>query len=128
ASMSFELEVDKRRVKFASRAHHRRTDGSIRIGLSFDDLSPKLFASALGPMRALAWFDTPFGGTITLDARDSGRIVGAEFDLRGTRGSLSIPGYYDKPLEIAAFHLAGALTESGRRLDIRKFDIQTAGP
>jgi len=128
ASLGFDLAVDKRTVHFAAKAIHRRADGTIRVGLMFKDLSPKLFASALGPMRALAWFDTPFGGAIELDARDKGRIVGARFDLRGTRGSLRVPGYYDTPLEIADFLLTGALTDNGKRLDIRKFEIRTAGP
>ncbi|MCW5774122.1 MAG: AsmA-like C-terminal domain-containing protein, partial [Rhodospirillaceae bacterium] len=128
ASIGFDLAVDGRTVKFASRAIHRRADGTIRIGFMFKDLSPKVFASALGPMRALAWFDTPFGGAIELDARDTGRIVGARFDLRGTRGSLTIPGYYETPLEIADFLLTGALTQNGRRLDISKFEIRTKGP
>lgn len=128
AAIGFELAVDGRTVHLASKAVHRRADGTIRIGVQFKDLSPKLFASARGAMRALAWFDTPFGGAIEFDARDTGRIEGARFDLRGTRGSLTIPGYYDTPLEIADFVLTGGLTDNGRRLDIKKFEISTAGP
>lgn len=128
AAIGFELAVDGRTVHLSSKAVHRRADGTIRIGVQFKDLSPKLFASARGAMRALAWFDTPFGGSIEFDARDTGRIVGARFDLRGTRGSLAIPGYYDTPLEIADFVLTGGLTDNGRRLDIGKFEISTAGP
>jgi len=128
ASIGFELVVDGRRVALASKAIHRRADGTIRVGVQFKDLSPKLFASAHGALRALAWFDTPFGGAIEFDARDTGRIEGARFDLRGTRGSLTIPGYYDQPLEIMDFVLTGGLTENGRRLDIGKFEIRTAGP
>lgn len=128
ASIEFDLAVEGRTVHFASRAIHRRADGSIRIGLMFKDLAPKLFASARGALRALAWFDTPFGGAIELDARDTGHILGARFDLRGTRGSLTIPGYYDKPLEIVDFVLTGGLSDNGRRLDIGKFEIRTAGP
>jgi hypothetical protein len=128
ASIEFDLAVEGRTVHFASRAIHRRGDGSIKIGLMFKDLAPKLFASARGALRALAWFDTPFGGAIELDARDTGHILGARFDLRGTRGSLAIPGYYDKPLEIVDFVLIGGLSENGRRLDIGKFEIRTAGP
>jgi hypothetical protein len=128
ASIGFELAVDGRTVYLSSKAVHRRADGTIRIGVQFKDLSPKLFATAKGAMRALAWFDTPFGGAIEFDARDTGRIEGARFDLRGTRGSLTIPGYYDTPLEIADFVLTGGLSDGGRRLDIRKFEISTAGP
>ncbi len=128
ASIGFELSVDGQTVHFSSNAVHRRADGTIRAALQFKDLSPKLFATAKGAMRALAWFDTPFGGTIEFDARDSGRIEGARFDLRGTRGSLTIPGYYNTPLEIADFVLAGGLSDNGRRLDIGKFEIRTAGP
>jgi hypothetical protein len=128
AQIGFELAVDGRTVQLSSKAVHRRADGTIRVGLLFKDLSPKLFASAKGAMRALAWFDTPFGGAIELDARDTGRIEGARFDLRGTRGSLTIPGYYNTPLEIADFVLIGGLSENGRRLDIGKFEIRTAGP
>jgi len=128
AAIAFELAVDGRTVKLSSRAVHRRADGTIRVGVLFKDLSPKLFASAKGALRALAWFDTPFGGAIEFDARDTGRIDGARFDLRGTRGSLAIPGYYNTPLEIADFVLIGGLSDSGRRLDIGKFEIRTAGP
>ncbi len=128
ASIGFELSVDGRTVHLFSKAVHRRADGTIRVGVQFKDLSPKLFASARGAMRALAWFDTPFGGAIEFDARDSGRIEAARFDLRGTRGSLTIPGYYNTPLEIADFVLTGGLSENGRRLDIGKFEIRTAGP
>lgn len=128
AAIGFELAVDGRTVHLSSKAVHRRTDGTIRVGVQFKDLSPKLFASARGTLRALAWFDTPFGGAIEFDARDTGRIEGARFDLRGTRGSLTIPGYYDTPLEIADFVLTGGLSENGRRLDIGKFEIRTAGP
>jgi hypothetical protein len=128
ASIGLELVVDGRRVNLASKAVHRRSDGTIRVGVQFTDLSPNLFASAHGALRALAWFDTPFGGAIEFDARDTGRIEGARFDLRGTRGSLTVPGYYDQPLEIVDFVLAGGLTENGRRLDIGKFEIRTAGP
>jgi hypothetical protein len=128
AQIGFELAVDGRTVRLSSKAVHRRADGTIRVGLLFKDLSPKLFASARGAMRALAWFDTPFGGAIEFDARDTGRIEGARFDLRGTRGSLAIPGYYNTPLEIADFVLTGGLSENGRRLDIGKFEIRTAGP
>jgi len=128
ASIEFDLATEGRTVHFASRAIHRRADGTIRIGLMFKDLAPKLFASARGALRALAWFDTPFGGAIELDARDTGRIEGARFDLRGTRGSLGIPGYYNKPLEIVDFVLTGGLSDNGRRLDISKFEIRTSGP
>jgi hypothetical protein len=128
ATIGFELAVDGRTVQLSSKAVHRRADGTIRVGVQFKDLSPKLFASAKGAMRALAWFDTPFGGAIEFDARDTGRIEGARFDLRGTRGSLAIPGYYNTPLEIADFVLTGGLSENGRRLDIGKFEIRTAGP
>jgi hypothetical protein len=127
AQIEFQLAVDGRTVQFASKAVHRRADGTIRVGLLFKDLSPKLFASAKGAMRALAWFDTPFGGAIEFDARDTGRIDGARFDLRGTRGSLAIPGYYNTPLEIADFVLTGGLSDNGRRLDIGKFEIRTTG-
>lgn len=128
ASIGFELSVDGRTVQLSSKAVHRRADGTIRVGVQFKDLSPKLFASARGAMRALAWFDTPFGGAIEFDARDTGRVVGARFDLRGTRGSLAIPGYYNTPLEIADFVLTGGLSDNGRRLDIGKFEIRTGGP
>lgn len=128
ASIGFELSVDGRIVQLSSKAVHRRADGTIRVGVLFKDLSPKLFASAKGAMRALAWFDTPFGGAIEFDARDTGRVEGARFDLRGTRGSLTIPGYYNTPLEIADFVLTGHLSDNGRRLDIGKFEIRTAGP
>lgn len=128
AALSFDLEVDNRVIRFAARAQHTRDDGKIRVALDFKDLAPTLFASALGPMRALAWFDTPFGGRIELQARDSGRIESARFDLRGTRGSLRVPGYYNTPLVIQEFALAGALSENGKRLDIGKFQIRTDGP
>jgi hypothetical protein len=128
ATIGFELAVDGHTVKLSSKALHRRADGTIRVGVLFKDLSPKLFASAKGTLRALAWFDTPFGGAIEFDARDTGHIMGARFDLRGTRGRLTIPGYYNTPVEIADFVLTGGLSENGRRLDIGKFEIQTAGP
>jgi hypothetical protein len=128
ASLEFELAADGRTVHFWLEGQHRRADGTVRVALKFKDLAPNLFASARGATRALAWFDTPFGGTIELDARDSGRIESARFDLRGTRGSLRIPGYYDTPLEIADFALSGSLSENGRRLKIANFDIRTAGP
>ena len=128
AQIGFELAVDGRTVRLSSKAVHRRADGTIRVGVLFKDLSPKLFASAKGAMRALAWFDTPFGGAIEFDARDTGRIEGARFDLRGTRGSLTVPGYYNTPLEIADFVLTGGLSDNGRRLDIGKFEIRTSGP
>src|SRR5262249_41902750 len=52
ASIGFELAVDGRTVRLASNAAHRRADGTIKVGVQFKDLSPNLFASAHGALRA----------------------------------------------------------------------------
>ncbi len=128
ARLSFELTVDQRTVRFSAEAHHRRADGTIDVSLEFRDLAPSMFATVRGPMRALAWFDTPFGGRIELAMRGTGRIERAKFDIKGTRGSLTVPGYYNTPLAIAEFGLAGSVSEQGRKLEIASFRVKTDGP
>jgi hypothetical protein len=128
ARLSFELAVDSRKVHFAAQAHHRRADGTIDLTLEFRDLAPVMFATARGPLRALAWFDTPFGGRIDLAMRGSGRIEGARFDIKGSQGRLTVPGYYNAPLAIAEFGLAGSISEQGRKLEIVSFRVKTEGP
>jgi hypothetical protein len=129
ARLSFELAADSNRsVKFSAFGQHHRADGALTLTLDFRDLAPSLFAAARGPMRALAWFDTPFGGRIELAMSDTGRVDSARFDIKGTRGTLRIPDYYDNPLLIAEFSLAGSLSEYGRKLDIEMFKIKSEGP
>ncbi len=126
--LSFDLVVENRTVHFSASGHHRRADGLLNLRLAFRDLAPTLFASARGPMRALAWFDTPFGGRVDLAMRDTGAVEGARFEINGTRGSLAIPGYYERPLVIEDFALSGGLSDAGRRLEIASFRIKTDGP
>jgi hypothetical protein len=129
ARLSFELVGDDNRtIKFSATGHHHRAHGAINLTLDFRDLAPSLFASARGTPRALAWFDTPFGGRIELVMSDNGRIDTAKFDIKGTRGTLRIPEYYEQPLGISEFSLLGSLSEHGRKLDVEAFRIKTEGP
>jgi hypothetical protein len=127
AQIDFDLLVEERHVRVAASGLHKRSEAAIRLEVAFSGLAPTMFAAARGPMRALHWFDTPFGGVVTLAMRESGEIVGAEFALEGSKGGLSIPGYFAH-MPIEGFALKGRLSGAGRVLEIGEFRVRLDGP
>jgi hypothetical protein len=127
AQIDFDLLVEERTVRVAASGLHKRAEGSVRLEVAFAGLAPTMFAAARGPMRALHWFDTPFGGVVTLAMRETGEVTGAEFALEGAKGGLSIPGYYAS-LPIEGFTLKGRLGGAGRVLEIAEFRVRLDGP
>lgn len=127
AQIEFDLAVEERTVRVSASGVHKRAEKALKLEVVFAGLAPTMFATAKGPMRALHWFDTPFGGVVTAAMRETGEMIAADFALEGGKGGLSIPGYY-AALPIEGFSLKGRLGGAGRVLEVAEFRVRLDGP
>lgn len=119
--LSFDLLVGGKSVRFSADATYRKESGDIRATLTFAGLSPSVFATARGPLAALANLRMPLSGKISFAGKDDGRIEKGSLDIEGGQGWIEAPGVYAAPVPVTAVLVTADLKEGGRVVEISRF-------
>lgn len=112
--LSFDLQVGDQSVRFAADALYRKSTGDISATLAFNGLSPSVFATARGPLEALANLRMPLTGKISFEGNESGAIKSGTVDVEGGEGWIEAPGVYAAPLRVKAVLVSVDLKDGGR--------------
>ncbi|MCE2510707.1 MAG: AsmA-like C-terminal domain-containing protein [Alphaproteobacteria bacterium] len=123
-----ELELRGKRARFTGEVSRRYAAGKIRLGVDFHEVEPAMFANVAGSPEQIAGLKIPVNGTIALAVLEDGTLEEANFALTSGEGQVTIPGVYDKTVDITHAALRGMVGAGLSRFSIEEFSVNLGGP
>lgn len=101
------------------------------VSTRFDSITPALLAGGhpenLG-LDAAAMIALPLTGDISVKLDDDLAITSLEAQIRGGKGSLNIPGFWDKPRTVNALEAKASFDRSSGQISIEPLQLDFGGP
>jgi hypothetical protein len=133
---TFDLDVDLRpsRPEIHGEGIYNLKAGLIDIGISFARLNPNVIGERFEALAELKALTTDLGGTASLKIDIDGDIKHAEFEIKGTTGSLTVPDTKIPPYAFRALSFSGSVNRNpdqvkigGLEIDFGDFKANLAG-
>ena len=98
--------------------------GTIETELLFANVEPAAFAEALPQLAELGRLKLPLNGTVSAVLDKAGRPQSGTFSMTAGAGSIQVPEYYDRDIEIDELTFAGRLDRADDLLRIESLAVK----
>ena len=107
--------------------HHRESKmGSAAV--TFSSLNPARFAFIGPELEQIAGIQVPLSGTLAFDVAPGGIFSGADFDITGGAGEISMPELFPTPIQVRRLAAAGSIDHTLSRLMLESSEVETDRP
>lgn len=133
ADLSLRLQAGDKLADVSILGRYFARSKRVDLGVSFEDITPSVFAGLSDQVAVLGVLDVPLSGTLTMSVQQNGRIEGIGFDLSGKNGHVALPVALAERLGVLswaqrvgvrALRLSGHYDGARRLLDITVFKLR----
>lgn len=133
---TFDLDIDLRpsRPEIHGEGTYNLEAGLIDIEIRFARLNPNVIGERFEALDGLKALTTDLGGTASLQIDVDGDIKRAEFEIKGTAGSVAVPDSNIPPYAFRALSFSGSVNRNpdqvkigGLEIDFGDFNANLAG-
>ncbi|MBF0247479.1 MAG: hypothetical protein HQL36_05340, partial [Alphaproteobacteria bacterium] len=130
AEVEMSLLTEGASATLAVTGAYSRASARFDAGVSFEDLSPAVFATLSPELAPLGGLELPVSGRANMSVAQNGRIEQAAFDIRGGEGALGLPVPLAERMGVLGWAQRVAITRfvlsgqyDGSRVDVRDLVI-----
>ncbi|MGP1253794.1 MAG: YhdP family protein [Kiloniellales bacterium] len=122
------LDLGSQPVTLEANLDYDAVGERLRIATVFRDLDLSQLGELAPELEPLSHAKVPLDGLIDVILTPKGRIETLDFDLASGPGRLSLPDFYEEPVDLAAIAAVGRYDTDQRRIAVEDFSLQLGKP
>ena len=126
--LSTDLQVRDVETRLEVKLFHHRESELGSAALTFSALDPSRLASIAPELAEFSGIRVPLSGTLAFDLAPGGAFGGAEFDIAGGAGEVSLPALFPAPVPVRRLAAAGSVDGTLSRVTLESFTLDTDRP
>ena len=126
--LSTDLQVRDIETRLEVKLFHHRESEMGSAALAFSALDPSRLASIAPELAEFSGIRVPLSGTLAFDLAPGGAFDGAEFDIAGGAGEVSLPALFPAPVPVRRLAAAGSVDGTLSRVTLESFTLDTDRP
>ena len=126
--LSTDLQVRDVETRLEVKLFHHRESEMGSAALAFSALDPSRLASIAPELAEFSGIRVPLSGTLAFDLAPGGAFGGAEFDIAGGAGEVSLPALFPAPVPVRRLAAAGSVDGTLSRVTLESFTLDTDRP
>ena len=126
--LSTDLQVRDIETRLEVKLFHHRESKMGSAALTFSALDPSRLAFIAPELAAFSGIRVPLSGTLAFDMAPGGAFGGADFDIAGGAGEVSLPALFPTPVPVRRLAAAGSVDGTLSRVTLESFTVDTDRP
>ena len=126
--LSTDLQVRDLETRLDVQLFHHRERKMGSAAVAFSGLNPAQLAFIAPELEQIAGIQVPLSGTLALDLAPGGVFTGADFDITGGAGEVSLPAVLPAPVTVRRLAAAGSVDGELSRVVLEAFEVDTDRP